>query len=169
MNVPEPMYASIADAMPAGRDWTFEQKYDGMRVVAAVSSRGAKLVTRNGRDKSAQFPEIAAALRALATRRKRSLILDGEIVALVRGKPAAFQALQGRLHRASEIDEMILRAPAAIVLFDILRDGRSNLMRLPLADRREHLEAVISGTRDDRIRLSDGSISGPRMIARARR
>jgi bifunctional non-homologous end joining protein LigD len=167
--VPEPMYATIGDAMPTGRDWTFEQKYDGMRVIAAVSARSAKLVTRNGRDKSAQFPEIAAALRALATRVKKPFVLDGEVVALVRGKPAPFQALQGRLHRSSDIAAAVESAPAAIVLFDFLRDGRSDLTRLPLVQRRTRLEAILKGNRDDRIRLSDGSNSGARMVARARR
>jgi bifunctional non-homologous end joining protein LigD len=163
------MYATIGDDLPAGRDWTFEQKYDGMRVIAAVSTRGVRLVTRNGRDKSRQFPEISAALRALATRVKKSLVLDGEIVALVRGKPAAFQALQGRLHRSSDIESAVERMPAAIILFDMLRDGRSDLTRLPLAERRARLEYLLRGNRDDRIRLSDGSESGRRMIARARR
>src|SRR3954471_2664498 len=100
MRVPEPMYASIADAIPTAGDWTFEQKYDGMRVVAAASSRGASLVTRNGRDKRAQFPEIATALRELAGRAGRPLVVDGEIVALKRGKAAPFQALQSRMHRS---------------------------------------------------------------------
>jgi bifunctional non-homologous end joining protein LigD len=163
------MYATIGDAIPAGREWTFEQKYDGMRVIASASSRAVKLVTRNGRDKSRQFPEIAAALRALAVRVRKPLVLDGEIVAIVRRKPAAFQALQGRLHRSSDIETAVKASPAAIVLFDILRDGRADLTRLPLVERRDRLETLLQANRDDRIRLSDGSTSGARMIARARR
>ena len=62
MHAPEPMYATIGDAMP-GRGWEFEQKYDGMRVVVVATSRRAALVTRNGRDKREQFPEIAEACR----------------------------------------------------------------------------------------------------------
>ncbi|HEY4129617.1 MAG TPA: hypothetical protein VGM50_03325, partial [Gemmatimonadaceae bacterium] len=123
--LPEPMYATIADGIPRGREWAYEQKYDGMRVVALASARSVRLVTRNGHDKSAQFPEIVEALRALAARVKRTLIVDGEIVALVRGKPVAFQALQNRLHRknADEIRELAKSHPAALVIFDVLRDG----------------------------------------------
>lgn len=162
------MYASVAEDVPRDRGWTFEQKYDGMRVVAAASARSTRLLTRNGRDKRAQFPEIASALSALARRLGRSLIVDGEIVALVRGKPAAFQALQSRLHRSRGIDTVVENAPSAIVLFDILRDGRSNLMRLPLAERRAALEEIV-GTGDQTIRLSESSTSGKRMIAKAAR
>src|SRR5512142_1183817 len=55
MRAPEPMYATIGATMPAGDDWTFEQKYDGMRVIALVSPRTIRLVTRNGREKAEQF------------------------------------------------------------------------------------------------------------------
>src|ERR1043165_366015 len=107
MPIPEPMYASIADAIPAGGDWVFEQKYDGMRVVAAAAARGARLLPPNGRDKRPHTPEIATALSELARRAGRALVLDGEIVALKRGKPAPFQALQSRMHRSANIDAMI--------------------------------------------------------------
>lgn len=167
MSVPEPMYATIADEVPAGRDWTFEQKYDGMRVVAAATARATALVTRNGRDKREQFPEIAEALSALARAKKRPLVLDGEIVALVRGKPASFQALQSRLHRVSGIAEMVKSAPAVIFLFDVLRDGRTDLTRRPLAERREHLTTLLSANADKRIRISDSSSSAERMFAKA--
>lgn len=162
------MYATIAEAVPAGGDWTFEQKYDGMRVVAAASARSTSLVTRNGRDKRVQFPEVAAALSELAREAGRPLLLDGEIVALVRGKPAAFQALQSRLHRSRGIEAIAAKAPAAIVLFDLLRDGRADLMRLPLAERRARLEAIVGDARKT-IRLSESSSSARRMIGRARR
>jgi bifunctional non-homologous end joining protein LigD len=168
MRVPEPMYATIADAMPVGDDWTFEQKYDGMRVLAAATARRTSLVTRNGRDKRSQFPEIAAALTELAAAHGRSLLLDGEIVALARGRPAPFQALQSRMHRANGVESIVARRPAAIVLFDVLKDGRSNLMKLPHSARRERLAAIV-GDRDDTLRLSESSSSARRMLGRARR
>src|SRR5262249_13044267 len=132
-------------------------------------SREAALVTRNGRDKRAQFPEIAEAMRELAKDAGHPLVLDGEIVALVRGKPTSFQFLQSRLHRSSGIAAMVKSAPAAIVLFDFLREGRTDLTRLPLAERRERLEDLLDGVTDKRIRISEASSSGARMIAKARK
>ena len=87
----EPMYASIGSELPQAGEWTFEPKYDGIRVLAYATPRGAALITRNGKEKSAQFPEIVQALRAHAGRASRSLVLDGEIVALRDGVPARFQ------------------------------------------------------------------------------
>jgi len=163
------MYATIGTTVPAGRDWVFEQKYDGMRVIAVVSARTIQLVTRNGRDKSVQFPEIVDAFKALAKRARRPLVLDGEIVAMVRGAPAPFQALQGRFHRKEAIADTMKTSPAAIMLFDILRDGRTDLTRQPLAARRARLEALVDQFGDKRIKISESSASGARMLAKARR
>ncbi|HMA20462.1 MAG TPA: DNA polymerase ligase N-terminal domain-containing protein, partial [Gemmatimonadaceae bacterium] len=66
----EPMYASIGTTIP-GEGWTFEPKYDGVRVLAFVSLDGATLITRNGKDKSEQFPEIVEALEKLAAKKKK--------------------------------------------------------------------------------------------------
>ena len=166
----EPMLATIGDVVPTGKEWTFEPKYDGMRVIAHVSRRGIQLVTRNGRDKSTQFPEVVRALQSLAARDGRPLVLDGEIVALKRNKPAPFQALQGRLHlKATDmIAEKAKEDPAAIVVFDILRDGRTSLLKEPWSTRRARLERLIVPARNGAIRISDTTASGPRMIAKAR-
>ena len=171
MQIPEPMYATIGTAMPAGPGWIFEQKYDGMRVIAAVSGARVRLLTRNRRDKCRQFPEIADAIAALGRRARRHLVLDGEVVALVRGQPAPFQALQSRmqLKKTAVIDERIAKSPAAIVLFDLLLDGRADLLRRPLTERRAALERLLAGTTDAQLRISECSTNGPRMLAKARR
>jgi bifunctional non-homologous end joining protein LigD len=165
------MYATVGATIPTGPGWTFEQKYDGMRVIALVSSRDIRLVTRNGRDKSTQFPEVVDALRTLARRLRRPIILDGEIVAIRRGAPASFQALQSRmqLEDPEQIIEKSSREPASLVVFDLLQDGRANLMREPWRARRERLERVIGPDSNTRILISESSRSSRRMIARARR
>lgn len=164
------MYATIGTRMPVGPDWTYEQKFDGMRIVALASLRRARLVTRNGRDKSAQFPEIVSALRALARRAGRSLILDGEIIALERGRPAPFQALQSRMQLQSveAVRDQSTRHPSAFMLFDILRDGRTDLTRLPWRERRARLTRLPIDA-DERIRISFSSANGRRMLEDARR
>src|SRR6266566_2011289 len=47
----EPMYASIGSEIP-GKGWTFEPKYDGIRVLAYATPDDVKLMTRNGKDKA---------------------------------------------------------------------------------------------------------------------
>lgn len=145
----EPMYASIGHDVPAGRGWTFEPKFDGVRVLAHVSARGVRLVTRNGNDKAKQFPEVVTALGELALRVRRGFILDGEIVALADGEPARFQALQGRMHLkgAADIAEQAATLPAALMAFDLLADGDSSLRAKPWTERRAALEALLAAGR----------------------
>ena len=182
------MYATLGHDLPTGTGWTFEPKYDGMRVIAEVSSRTVRLVTRNGRDKSPQFPELILALRALAQRAGRSLLLDGEVVArkprrrrrataASRARPAEaseFQELQARMHLtdADEIVRLAIESPTSLVVFDMLRDGRSGLVEKPWSERRARLEALFedAGVPDDAtLLLSDTSTRGSTMLARARR
>ncbi len=174
------MYATLGHDLPVGEGWTFEPKYDGMRVLCEVAGRQVRLVTRNGKDKSRQFPEIVLALRDVAGRAKRGLLLDGEIVARARRRrgaaPAAseFQQLQSRMHLtdADEIVHLAATDPVSFVAFDLLRDGRASLLAKPWSARRERLEtlfesAVDSG--DATIALSDTSAGGAAMLAKARR
>jgi bifunctional non-homologous end joining protein LigD len=168
----EPMYASIGTSMPEGDGWTFEPKYDGIRVLAYVTKDAVRLVTRNGNDKTKQFPEVADALRGLARKAERELVLDGEIIAVVKGEIARFQALQDRMHvkAATTIEDFASNQPAAIVLFDILVDGPDILLREPWSVRRKRLEQVLRRRTNDRLRLSESIPGdGEEMLSRVRR
>ena len=168
----EPMYASIGTGIPEGGEWTFEPKYDGIRVLAHVSRRGVKLVTRNLKDKAAQFPEVVAALEKLAARGDGPMILDGEIVALEEDEPARFQALQTRMHvkAASDVARHAADTPAALVAFDLLRDGDDILIRQPWTVRRKRLEQRLRGRLPRGLLLGDSEDGdGAKMLEEARR
>ena len=169
--VPAPMLATIGSHLPADSHWMFEEKYDGMRVIAAVAAHRVRLMTRNGRDKAKQFPEIVEALRTIARRVRRSLVVDGEIVAVAGGQAAPFQALQPRIQLANsqEIARLVAASPARFVAFDLLRDGRQDLTNLPMEERRRRLEQVLRGATNKRISISEGSRSGRRMLDKAKR
>ena len=168
----EPMYASIGTSVPQGEGWTFEPKYDGIRVLAFVTKDAVRLVTRNGNDKTKQFPEIADALRTLGRKAERELVLDGEIIAVVDGEVARFQALQDRMHvkDVAAIGEFATAQPAAIALFDILVDGDDILLKEPWSTRRKHLERLLRRRTNDRVRLSESIPGdGEEMLGRVRR
>jgi bifunctional non-homologous end joining protein LigD len=176
------MYATLGHELPRGTGWVFEPKYDGMRVIAEVSTRRVRLVTRNGKDKSTQFPELILALRELARRAGRTLLLDGEVIARTRMRSrrrtsapgvGQFQQLQARMHlkNPDEIVRLAVEAPTALVVFDLLRDGRTALRAKPWSERRERLEALWEQARlnDTTLVLSETSTRGAPMLARARR
>lgn len=169
-SIAEPMYASVGTQVPTGDGWTFEPKYDGMRVLAHVSASRVRLVTRNGKDKAPQFPEVVAALREVGRRAKRPLVLDGEIVALdSRGRLGPFQALQGRFHLGDTtlIERRAAEMPAALIAFDLLVDGRSVLVSEPWTERRARLESLLGRGGRGTVRISDSTTDGPRMLAAA--
>jgi bifunctional non-homologous end joining protein LigD len=156
----EPMYASVGTTVP-GEGWTFEPKYDGVRVLAFVTDEEVRLITRNGKDKSAQFPEVVEALLALAKKKKKNFVLDGEIVALIGGEPGRFQELQSRMHvkEAHIITRHRTATPAALILFDILLAGDSVLLREPWTVRRARLMKELGKLTSAQIRITE-SIEG---------
>jgi bifunctional non-homologous end joining protein LigD len=167
----EPMYASVGSEVPEA-GWTFEPKYDGIRVLAYATSTDVKLMTRNGKDKAAQFPEIVAALKKLASQSRRSLVLDGEIVALIDGEPARFQELQSRMHvkKVHMIERHSSSTPAALILFDILVDGDEVLIKEPWSERRARLVQRVGKRVSRQLRLTDSAEGdGEKMLEKARR
>jgi bifunctional non-homologous end joining protein LigD len=58
--------------------WVYEKKYDGWRMIAYKDGDRVRLVSRNGRDHTARFGDIAGAVAKLPT---STLILDGEVCA----------------------------------------------------------------------------------------
>jgi bifunctional non-homologous end joining protein LigD len=160
----------------------YEPKYDGIRALVDVrpgSQRGqaptVALYSRNGREKSAQFPGIVRALTEIAAKLSGPLLLDGEIVAVDgQGTPLGFQHIQGRIHltSAGDIERAERAQPAALVLFDILRHGSEDLRGQPLAARRLRLQKLIrpSSAQKKWIRLSDIVLDdGRALLERAHR
>src|SRR5256885_12915458 len=69
----------------------FEVKWDGMRVLCFRDSEGYRIYSRNGRDITATYPELAPALIKLP----KGTSLDGELV-VMRGGAPDFHALMQR-------------------------------------------------------------------------
>lgn len=183
MKAVSPMLASVGSDLPSGRDWVFEPKYDGIRILAFVTGRGGKtlaltrddvaLISRNGLDKTRSFPEIADALRQLHAMVKRPFVLDGEIVVMRGDAPLRFQELQSRMHVSDQraIEGHRSATPAALMVFDMLLDGDESLVTEPWRVRRTHLAELLlpPGGNSSALRLSDVSSDGRAMLENARR
>ena len=130
------MLATLVDAPFHRPGWIWEEKYDGIRLIAIKDGRRVELITRNDKDRTLDFPEVAAALAALPA---ATLVLDGEVVVFDAGGVSRFQLLQRRAEGAS---------PPIFVAFDCLHARGRDLLREPLTARRAALEAeVIEGPR----------------------
>jgi bifunctional non-homologous end joining protein LigD len=153
----EPMLASLVDAPLNDPQLIYEPKYDGIRAIAEIEPRGAvRLWSRLGNEKTAQFPEIVAALKEWAQGVKAPLVIDGEIVALDgKGNPSGFQQLQGRIHLTDNPASKASSARTAFIAFDALREGRTDLRERPLTERRAALERIFGSARSSVLRISE--------------
>jgi bifunctional non-homologous end joining protein LigD len=136
------MLAETAEEPFSRKDWLFEPKLDGYRVLAARVKGEAKLLTRNGNDCAASFPEVVRAVAALPFER---LVLDGEVVALdEQGRPS-FQRLQGRARflRPIDIRHAAVDCPVTYYAFDLLGFEEFDLRPLPLTERKALLRRVL--------------------------
>jgi bifunctional non-homologous end joining protein LigD len=150
------MLATLVDGPFHRPGWVWEEKYDGIRLIAIKDGPRLRLLSRNGIDRTGDFPEIARALAALPA---PALVLDGEVVVFDAGGVSRFQLLQRRAAGAS---------PPIYVAFDCLHARGHDLMGEPLAARRATLEAeVVEGPRLRRAGRLDGD--GLRAFAEARR
>jgi bifunctional non-homologous end joining protein LigD len=161
------MLAALDEPPVVQRGLVYEPKYDGIRALIDLEpGRGKRqpprvaIYSRNGNEKSVQFPEIVETLGAIAGRSKGPLLIDGELVAVdANGRPLGFQHIQGRIHLAApgEIDRARDEHPTALILFDLLRDGDEDLRGLPLAARRLRLQERVRPTARERawVRLSE--------------
>ena len=160
-----PMLATLADAPLAGPGLVYEPKYDGIRALVHVTpgrgQDGVRIWSRLGNEKTAQFPSIVRALGKLRPTLNGPVLLDGEIVALdEQGRPAGFQRLQGRIHLtgAREVETLDKAQPAALIAFDLLRDGEEDLRGLPLTERRARLEQRLSSALSATLRVSEQAV-----------
>jgi bifunctional non-homologous end joining protein LigD len=126
-----PMLATLVDAPFHRPGWVWEEKYDGIRLIARKQGRRVELMTRNDKDRTEDFADVAAALAALPA---PTLVLDGEVVVFDAGGVSRFQLLQRRAAGAS--------APVYVV-FDCLHARGRDLLREPLTARRAALEAEV--------------------------
>ncbi len=131
--------------------WRFEAKLDGIRTLAFLDTGETKLLTRNGRDVTGQYPELHMVHELV---NQVNAVLDAEIVAFDEDGRNSFEALQQRMNRANEreIKRASTTVPVAMVAFDLLFLDGHDVTGLPLEDRRELLEAIVE--EDERLQLA---------------
>jgi bifunctional non-homologous end joining protein LigD len=128
----------------------YELKLDGVRILAEkreARPNGAsgppceRLYYRSGKETTDAYPEVVDALRALPA---KSVVLDGEIIAMDASGLPSFQRLQPRIMMHGAAAKAGARVePVVFVAFDILAVEGVDVMSLPLTTRRALLEAVV--------------------------
>ena len=132
------MYGEAYPDLEAHR-WFSEDKYDGVRAQAHLNGEHVTLFSRTLNDVTHSYPEIARALR----RQNKTMLLDGEIIAVRDGKVLPFRTLQARLQR-KEIDAQLLAdVPLQYAVFDAMAIDDDFLLDVPLHERRALLAQAL--------------------------
>ncbi|HEY8294592.1 MAG TPA: non-homologous end-joining DNA ligase, partial [Micrococcaceae bacterium] len=144
----EPMMATAGSVKDIGDEsaWDFEMKWDGMRAAAIVFDGSVRLVSRNGNDVTAAYPELASLADVVKRGGASAALLDGEVVALDKDGRPDFRRLQRRmkLTKPAEISAGRKSTPVIFMVFDVLELNGESLLRRPLHRRRLVLEALLS-------------------------
>lgn len=133
----EPMEARSVDTIPTGEQWQYEPKWDGFRCLLMRNVDAVDLYSKSGQKLNRYFPEVIAGALSI---REKHFVLDGEIVVPTGGQ-FSFGDLLQRIHpAASRVKKLAEETPAAFIVFDLLKMGRSELAAEPLSKRRPRLE-----------------------------
>jgi DNA ligase-1 len=135
----------VADASEVvarmGEEVWVEDKYDGIRCQVHRDGSRVMLFSRDLKDVTAQFPEVAEAAATLPG----IVLLDGEVLAFRDGRVLPFAALQTRLGRKHPSLAVLERVPVIFVAWDLLYLDGEPLLDVPLRERRKRLHALQLG------------------------
>jgi ATP-dependent DNA ligase len=147
-----PMEMRSVATIPDGPEWLYEPKWDGFRAIVHRDGDAVEITSKHGQPLGRYFPEIVAALSAL---KHDGYSLDGELVVPDAGA-LSFDALQQRIHPAASRVTLLSRStPALFLAFDLLRENTTDVLTLPLRERRAKLERFARAfPADGLIRLS---------------
>jgi len=136
---------AVADAAEVvarmGDEVWVEDKYDGVRCQVHRDAGHVMLFSRDLKDITAQFPEVAEAAAALPG----IVLLDGEVLAFRDGRVMPFAALQTRLGRKQPSLSVLQQVPVIFVAWDLLYLDGESLLDEPLRERRKRLDALQLG------------------------
>jgi bifunctional non-homologous end joining protein LigD len=135
-----PMLATLVEEPFDRAGWIYEEKYDGVRILAFKEGERISLITRNGIDRTERYATVAKAIGKL---RPKTLLLDGEVVVVDKKNVSHFQMLQQG------------KGPLRYAVFDCLYVEGIDLRKEPLRERREVLEKVIDKEKGGTIELSE--------------
>lgn len=130
--------ATLSHKIPRDKNWLFEIKYDGYRIIAFMQNGKVKLVTRNNKDFTKKFESITKSLENIS---QENVILDGEIVCFDENGRSDFGLLQNNIKFG--------KSGFYYAVFDILALNGQDLRNKPLKERKEILEKVLAKKPDN--------------------
>jgi len=136
----EVQLATLAKRVPKGKDWIYEIKYDGYRMLSFVEKEKVKILSRNGNDYTKKFDDIVESLKKID---QTSFVVDGEVVAFDEMGRSDFGLLQETIK--------LKNAQLYYMIFDLLSLNGEDLREKTLIERKEKLERLLFKTKNNLI------------------
>lgn len=126
-----PQLATLSKTIPKGKNWIFEIKYDGYRMLSFVENQKVQLFSRNQQSFNQKFEHIAKSLQSLQC---DNFVLDGEVVVFDENGRSDFSLLTKSIRQGKKNQ--------AYVVFDILAYNGEDLTNQPLKKRKKKLDIL---------------------------
>jgi bifunctional non-homologous end joining protein LigD len=138
----EPMMAFAVSKPPAGKNWLYEVKWDGVRAICFIRDGMLRMISRNGNSFDRQYPELSVLPHYVDA---ETAILDGEIAVLDEQGRSRFELIQPRIHQTdpNSVAHLARSTPAKLFVFDLLYLDGYDLRNVPLIERKRVLESIL--------------------------
>ncbi|UNC93390.1 non-homologous end-joining DNA ligase [Candidatus Contubernalis alkaliaceticus] len=160
----KPMEPHSRKDIPLGRQYLYQVKWDGVRMLAFISEGKVRLQNRRLKDRTLQYPE---AIQLPSQVKFAKGVLDGEMVVLRQGKPS-FPSILKRdlLTRLERLQTLTHTLPAVYYIFDLLYIEGKPLFSCPYEERQRLLRESVQES--DFIKITDNSQEGEKLFAWAK-
>lgn len=148
----KPMLLGEIEEVFDSKEYLYEVKYDGIRVLVFVSKDKVVIRSRYGIDITGLFPEMMVLCKMVEC----NVIFDGEIIMLDNNK-VSFSKLQKRIHLKNKktIEFLSKTNPVIFICFDIIYEGK-DLINLSLLERKD----VLSNYKDNDVFIKSTYVIG---------
>ena len=148
------MLATLVDEPFDDKEWVFETKWDGFRLITEKRGNTVRLWSRNGIDVTSRYAVLLPALQKI----DGSCVIDGELCALDAQGRSRFQLLQNALNKTAKLLYVVFDAPFV----------GGDIRQKPLLERKKLLKALLP--REPLLRYSEHVAKfGKREFAKAQR
>jgi ATP-dependent DNA ligase len=130
-----------------------EEKFDGIRAQAHKSGTQVEIYSRT-LDRVTEFPELFDPIRRVSG----EFILDGEIIGWRDGRALPFTELQQRLGRKQIGLFTSALLPVSFVAFDLLFLDGTDLLEVPLAERRRKLTNLLTALETPQLQFTRANL-----------
>lgn len=140
LDLVEPMMPLLVKEITESPDYVYQVKWDGVRMLAYLSSGKVTLLNKGGHLRTEQYPELQ---KLPSLMRIPEAIVDGELVVLKNGKPSFPAILRRDLCGSRQVNPKRALYPVHYMIFDMPFIGR-DIRAMPLLERQSFLSQTLA-------------------------